>query len=91
MSECEVTQTVECEIRERILQSDIAILNDRGIGDEVLSLLTAEHAARCETFAKMIEPSKGRAMLLVIAGALLSAVKQIDAATIQEPELVVLR
>lgn len=88
MSACETTQALEEEIRERILQSDIAILNDRGVGDSVLSLLAAEHAARCETFAKMIEPTFGRSFLLVCAGALLSAANQITDATVQEPELV---
>lgn len=82
-----MTTAVEDYIREQLLQGDIAILNEHGVRDNVLSLLAAEHAARCETFAKMVEPTLGRAFLLVAAGALLAAAEQIAAATFQEPEL----
>lgn len=88
MSACETTRTLEEEIRDRILQSDIGILNDRGVGDNVTSLLAAEHAARCETFCKMVEPSFGRSILLVAAGALLAAARQIEDATVQVPEVI---
>lgn len=90
MSACSTTQQsqFEEEVRERILQNDIAILNDLNVSDDVMSVLAAEHAARCETFAKAIEPTLGRALLLVAAGALLAAASQIDSATVQEPELV---
>lgn len=84
------TQAQEEDARERILQADIALLNDHNVGDGFMSLLAAEHAARCETFCKAIEPTAGRALLLVIAGALLTAAQTIDAKTVQEPEIVCL-
>jgi len=73
---------------ERILQTDVALLNDHNVSDDFMSFLAAEHAARCETLAKCIEPTLGRAFLLVTAGALLAAAKQIDGATVQEPEMI---
>ncbi len=76
------------EIERRVLETDIAILDEHNVSDDTMSLLAAEHAARVETLSKMIEPSLGRAFLLVVAGALLSAAKQIDAATTIEPEVV---
>lgn len=81
---------IEGDVRERILQCDIAMLNDHGVSDEVLSIVSAEHAARCERICKMIDPSFGRAMLLMISAALLSAAKQIDDATVLEPEIITL-
>lgn len=75
-------------ITERVLQTDIALLEDHNVGDEFISLLAAEHAARCETLSKMIEPTFGRALLLVTAGALLAAAKQIDGATVPTGEVI---
>jgi len=80
--------TQVADVADRILGTDIALLNDHDVGDDFMSLLAAEHAARCETFCKAIEPTRGRALLLVIAGALLSAAKQIDGATVQTAELI---
>lgn len=76
------------DARERILQTDIGLLNDHNVSDDVMSTLAAEHAARTETLAKAIDPTLGRPLLVMIAGALLSAAKQIDAATVMQPELV---
>jgi hypothetical protein len=74
-------------IRDSVIEADIAVLNDRGVGDKTIAALAGEHAARVETLLKMIDPSFGRAMLLLTARALLSCAQQIDAATYQEPEL----
>lgn len=88
MGSFETTQSLEDEIRERVLQTDIAILNEHGVGDKAIALLAAEHAARCETFSKMIEPTFGRSILLLVAGAMLAAADQINDATIPEQEIV---
>jgi hypothetical protein len=82
------TQTQENEARERILQTDVELLNAHNVGDDFMSLLAAEHAARVETFCKAIEPTLGRSLLLVTAAALLAAAKQITDATVQQPELI---
>jgi hypothetical protein len=81
-------EQINADIVERVLATDVAILNDHNVSDEVVSLMAAEHAARCETLSKMIEPTLGRALLLVTAGALISAAKQITDATVVEAELV---
>ena len=76
------------DVTERLLQTDIGLLNDHNVSDDTMSILAAEHAARTETLAKAIDPTLGRPLLVMIAGALLSAAKQIDAATVMQPELV---
>jgi hypothetical protein len=81
------THEQEAEVREQVLQGDVALLNANNVSDNFMSLLASEHAARVETLCKAIDPSLGRALLLVTAGALLAAARQIDAATYQEPEL----
>jgi hypothetical protein len=85
-----MTQRTEqiADITERVLQTDIALLNDHNVSDDFMSLLAGEHAARFETLCKAINPSLGRALLLTAAGAMLAIAKQIDGATVQEPELV---
>lgn len=80
--------SLEKIVEEQVLQCDVALLNEHGVGDDVLKTLAAEHAARSVTLAKMIEPTLGRAFLLVAAGVLIEAAKAIDANTFQEPELV---
>lgn len=82
-------EQINADIVERVLATDVELLNDHNVSDDVVSLLAAEHAARTETLAKMIEPTLGRALLLMISGALLSAAKQIDDATVVAPELIV--
>ncbi|SFJ51449.1 hypothetical protein SAMN03159338_1624 [Sphingomonas sp. NFR04] len=74
--------------REAILHTDIELLNKHNVSDDTMSIMAAEHAARTETLAKAIDPTLGKALLLMIAGHLMKAAKQIDAATVQEPELV---
>jgi hypothetical protein len=93
LSVCEMTQREEHEaiISERLLAADVALLEDHNVSDEFMTLLAAEHAARCETFAKAIEPTLGRAFLLVAAGALLSAAKQIDGASVPTDEIIHVR
>lgn len=76
------------EARERILQTDVALLNDHNVSDEVMSLMAGEHAARSEALAKCINPTLGRALLLTIAGALLAAARQVEAATVPTAEIV---
>lgn len=71
-----------------ILAADVTLLNDLGVSDDVMSVMAAEHAARCKALALIVEPSLGRALLLMLSGALLTAAKEIDAATVQEPELI---
>lgn len=84
-----MTQTaLEKSIEEQVLQCDVALLNEHGVGDDTIKTMAAEHAARSATLAKMIEPTMGRAFLLVAAGVLMNAAKDIDANTFQEPELV---
>lgn len=75
----ELAKAIDADIDERILATDVELLNDHGVSDTVISKMAAEHAARTETLLKMIEPTMGRAMLLMISGALLSAAKQIGA------------
>lgn len=75
-------------VRENLLQSDIQILNDHTVADEVMAIMAAEHAARVETLGKAIEPTLGRSLLLILADRLLAAAKQIEAATVQSPEIV---
>jgi penicillin V acylase-like amidase (Ntn superfamily) len=79
---------LEDAITDRILQGDIDILNEHGCADRTIALMAAEHAARTERLAQMIEPSLGRSVLLLTAAALLEVVKGIDAVTFREPELV---
>lgn len=74
-------------ITDDLLAGDVSLLEELNTSDGVIELMAAEHAARTETLAKMIEPTMGRALLLMISGALLSAAKQIDAATAEQPEL----
>jgi hypothetical protein len=82
-----MTQAFQADAVERILQTDIALLNDHNVSDGVMSFLAAEHAARCETLAKAVEPTLGRSLLLIAAGALLDAAAQITDATVQQPEI----
>lgn len=74
-------------VEQGIIQADVALLNEHNCSDETMSVMATEHAARVEALSKMVEPSLGRALLLTVAGALLAAAKQIDAATVQLPEL----
>lgn len=83
-----MTHTAEYDIQERILKTDIAVLNDHNVSDHILSLLAAEHAARCEALSKIIDPTMGRALLLMIAGALMGAAEQIENATTPGSEIV---
>lgn len=86
---CAMTQQeLENTIETRVLQGDVFLLDDLGVGDQVMKTLAAEHAVRSVTLAKAIEPTMGRALLLTMAGMLLSAAKSIDAQTFQEPKLV---
>jgi hypothetical protein len=76
------------EARESILQTDIGLLNANGVGDDIMSGLAAEHAARVETLCKAINPTMGRSLLLMVAGGLMAAAQQITDFTVQQPELV---
>ena len=76
------------EADKRYLNADIALLNRHGVADDVMSLMASQHAARTETLAKAVDPTLGRALLLMISNQLLEAAKEIDAATFQEPEIV---
>jgi len=69
-------------IRGEILKNDIRLLDTLGCGDDVMEILAAEHAARCETLSKMIDPTMGRVLLLMTARALLDAANQVSAATV---------
>jgi hypothetical protein len=89
MTHASLAAAIQTDIDDRILAADVELLNDHGVSDTVVSHMAAEHAARSETLAKMIEPTMGRALLLMISGALLSAAKQIDAATVTQPEFAV--
>lgn len=76
-----------CEVAERILETDVELLNEHNVSDNFMSTLAAEHAARVEALAKAIEPTLGRALLVMVCGALLKAAKQIEDATTMQPEL----
>lgn len=76
------------QIREALLATDVTLLNEINVSDETMSLMAGEHAARVETLGKAIEPTLGRSLLLMVAGRLLAAAKQIDLATVLHPELV---
>lgn len=78
----------EKHIETKVLATDIEILDHANVSDETIKLLSAEHATRAITLAKMIDPSMGRALLLTISGACLKAANAIDASTNQEPELI---
>lgn len=71
-----------------ITATDADLLNELGVTDEVMSIMAAEHAARTKALLKLVDPTFGRALLLMLSGALLSAAKEIDAVTEQQPELV---
>jgi hypothetical protein len=73
---------------ESYLQADIALLNEHNVSDDVMALMAAEHAARVETLARAVDPTLGRALILMIANLFLQNVKDMDAATVQEPEIV---
>ena len=45
------------DVTERLLQTDIGLLNDHNVSDDTMSILAAEHAARTETLAKAIDPT----------------------------------
>ena len=79
---------IEEHIEESVLQNDITILNDLNVSDQVMKTLAAEHLSRSVTLAKAVEPTMGKALLLTAAGVLISAAKEIEAATYQEPELI---
>lgn len=83
-----IAQRIVDRVRDRILKADISLLNGINCSDDVMSTMAAEHAARCETLAKAIDPSLGRPLLVMAAKALLDAAKQIDEATTMQPELV---
>lgn len=79
---------IEREVEDRILRCDVDLLNDLNVSDDVMKIMAAEHAARSMTLAKAIEPTLGRAFLLIAAGALLSAADTIAKNSFQEPEVV---
>lgn len=81
-------EALVARIRDRILKTDIKLLNGANVSDDTMSLMAAEHAARTETLAKAIDPTLGRPLLVMIAGALMKAAQQIDEATTMQPELV---
>lgn len=79
---------ITAEITERLLLTDVDLLNTHNVSDDFMSTLAAEHAARTETLAKAIDPTLGRPLLVMVAGALLAAAKQIEDASVMEPELI---
>lgn len=83
-----MTQDLEADVRERLLHTDIGLLNDHNVSDNTMMMMAAEHGARVETLCKAIDPTRGRAVALMIANHLLEIVKEIGAATTQEPELI---
>lgn len=75
------------DIEERLMATDVGLLNDHNVSDATIMPLAAEHAARTEALLKLVDPTRGRAMFMMIAGHFLDAANQIAAATVQEPEL----
>ena len=74
--------------KERLLQTDITVLNEHGVDDSVMMKLAAEHAARVEALCQCCDPTAGRALLITICTALLGVAKRIEDMSIMEPELV---
>ena len=75
------------DIEKRILDTDIVLLTDHGVSDDTMMTIAAEYAARTERLCKLMDPTRGKAMLLMVSKCLIDAGSQITAATVQEPEL----